>query len=217
MSPKAVVLVALVAALSACERPAASEHPEASKAPSESPSAPPKARALADACEKGEATSCLALGVAYSDAALGLPHDETRAADFYERACDLRDIRNCNNLTVMFEKEQGRPVDAKRAFQLYTKNCDAKHALACKNVGRCHRDGLGVPADAAKAKAAFQKAVELSKAECARGVAEGCSNIGFTYRAGNEGLPKDETRAVEYLERACKMGYRAVCSRVHPR
>jgi uncharacterized protein len=176
-----------------------------------------EALAKADKCAKGWAASCLHLGVVYQDGALGLTQDQTRAAALYERACVLGDIRGCNNLAAMFEKGQGRPVDAKRAFVLYERNCDAKHALACKNVGRCHRDGVGVPADASKAKAAFQKAVELSKAECTFGEAQGCANLGFSYRSGDTGLPKDEARAVEYLQRACDMGYRAVCSHASSR
>lgn len=172
-------------------------------------------RAIAESCAKGNGTDCLGLGVSHSNGTHGLPANETRAADMYERACDLGEIRGCNNLAVAFEKGQGRDVDPKRAVELYQRNCDAKQALACRNLGRSYRDGLGMPADRAKAGVAFRAAKTLSENACKAGEAEGCSNLGFMYRGGDEGLPKNEKRAAEYLQRSCDMGYKAVCSRVH--
>jgi TPR repeat protein len=175
------------------------------------PAARPEARAIAKSCADGRGADCLALGVAFANGALGLAADETRAADLYQRACDHGEIRGCNNLAVEFERGQGRPVDLTRAFDLYQRNCDEKHALGCRNLGRFYRDGLGVPSNAAKAKTAFRAARDLSERDCTARVAEGCSNLGFMYRSGAEGLPKNEKRAAEYLQRACDMGYHAVC------
>ncbi|MBX3125285.1 MAG: sel1 repeat family protein [Polyangiaceae bacterium] len=175
----------------------------------------PAARAAWEACEQRSGSGCLAVGVSYANGSHGLPQDPVRAADLYERACDLGELRGCNNLAVVLEKGEGRPVDAARALELYRRNCDAKHALACRNLGRGHRDGVGTSPDRAAAAKAFRAAAALSERDCEAGVAEGCSNLGFMYRSGSEGLPKDATRAAKYLQRACDMGYKAVCSRVH--
>lgn len=156
------------------------------------------------------AQNCLALGVAHSNGAHGLPVDEKTAADMYERACDLGDIRGCNNLAVALEKGQGRAVDSKGAAQIYARNCSAGHALACRNLGRSHRDGLGVPVDPGKAKAAFASAKKLSEKACSAGVAEGCSNLGFMFRTGmrsptdNRSFPRAPPAAgARADERAC--------------
>lgn len=42
-----------------------------------------------------------------------------------------------------------------------------------------------------------------------------CSNLGFMFRSGREGLPHDETQAIQHLQRACDLGYRSICSLVH--
>lgn len=178
------------------------------------PDAAPGVRAARDACARGRGDDCVALGVSPHSGLGGLKADDARAADLYQRACDLGSVKGCNNLAVMFEKGEGRPVDRRRAFQLYEQTCRAEHALGCRNLGRSYRDGLGVARNAAKARAAFATALELSTSACKAGVAEGCSNLGFIYRSGQEGVPKDEARARTYLERACEMGYKAVCSRV---
>lgn len=176
--------------------------------------ASPAIQQAALACTKAQAEHCLVLGVAYQNGGHGLKRDDSRAADLYQRTCELGEIRGCNNLAVMLEKGEGRPRDLKQAFAIYDQGCAAKHALACRNLGRFLRDGLGVAKSATKATAAYRLALELSKQACAEGEAEGCSNIGWMYRSGNEGVPKDEKQARSYLKRACDMGYRAVCSHV---
>jgi TPR repeat protein len=153
--------------------------------------------------------------VTYQDGSHGHVASSARAADLYQRACDLHDPRGCNNLAVMYEKGDGRSRDLGRALTLYQDACAIDHALACRNVGRLYRDGVGASPDEAKASEAFAKAAQLSNNLCVRGVAEGCSNLGFMFRSGREGLAQDETKAVQFLQRACDLGYRSVCSRVH--
>jgi TPR repeat protein len=189
--------------------------------PSSSASAPP--RAAGDtatrsqyACDFGDARSCIALGVMYQNGSDGLQASSERAADLYQRACDLGDVRGCNNLAVMFEKGDGRPQDVRRALEMYERSCNLNHALACRNVGRAYRDGLGADRDPARSAAAYSKAFELSTKMCAGNVAEGCSNLGFMYRSGNEGVTADDAKAREFLKRACDLGYRAICSRIDP-
>lgn len=218
--------VGLALALAGCARPGDGTAAEPSAAPSTEQSADaapqlelklpqgaePRAEELAAGCSSKDGEACLKLGVAFSNGQLGLASDETRAADLYERACRVGDARGCNNLAVAFEKGQGRPKDTARACEIYQGNCDGRHALACRNLGRCFRDGMAGVTDAKKAQSAFERARDLSEHDCSEGVAEGCSNLGFMHRSGDEGLPKDEKRAVQYLQRACSLGYRAVCS-----
>jgi TPR repeat protein len=165
-------------------------------------------------CNEGKTRACTALGILYQNGEHGLTADAKCARRAYQHGCDLRDVQACNNLAVMLEGGQGGPQELQRAFTLYKEGCEADHALACRNVGRFFRDGLAVQRDDAKAAAAFARAASNSTALCTRAVAEGCSNLGFMYRSGKEGLPMDEARAQEFFQKACDIGYNDICKLV---
>lgn len=99
--PVTVLLVLGVA----CNRPAPAQAPSASPPAADDsadvddraepfPSAAePPARAAKDACDQGQGSACLALGVSYANGTLGLPQDRVRAARFPPRQVNNPDRR----------------------------------------------------------------------------------------------------------------------------
>ena len=55
-----------------------------------------------------------------------------------------------------------------------------------------------------------KKAVALFDKGCTAGEASGCVNLAVMYRDGL-GVAADQTKAIELVERACKLGLADVC------
>lgn len=86
---------------------------------------------LQDACDGGDA--CNKLGAMYRDGR-GVPNDDNRAAQLFQKACDRGDAFGCSGLGFMYMSGQGVKVDHNRASESYQKACDLGSAPACSSA-----------------------------------------------------------------------------------
>ena len=169
-----------------------------------------------------------------SRASKGVPRDEKRAAEFYEKACDASEMFACAKLGSMYREGKGVAKDVRRALELYQRACDGGEILSCSNLGTMYEEGLEVPKDEKRAVEHYEKACDgcemsacarlgwmydygkgvpkykkraegLYQKACDGGVMLVCSNLGAMFAAG-EGVAKDEKRAVELYQKACNGG-----------
>ena len=65
--------------------------------------------------------------------AMGVPQDDTRAAELYKKACDGGDMEGCHNQGRMARDGDGVPKDEQRARQLFGKACEGGYQKACEH------------------------------------------------------------------------------------
>ena len=93
-------------------------------------------------CDSGDTFACVNVGFDYQKG-LGVPKDETTAADYYKKACDAhtRDgAEGCADLAWLYEMGLGLPKDEVKAAALYKQGCDLGAKLGCNNLGVMYRD-----------------------------------------------------------------------------
>lgn len=101
-------------------------------------------------CEAKVAESCTALGALYVYGQ-GVPKDYEKAAEFYQRACDLDGAIGCNILASNYrDGTEGMPQDYEKANSLFLKSCDAQHKMGCYELGIMYQYGQGTTKDFAK-------------------------------------------------------------------
>ena len=156
-------------------------------------------------CSGGDFDDCFELGEAYRTGD-DVPLDYTRAAEFYEFACEGGHVEGCRKLGYLggwYRFGIGVPQDLARAAELYQQACEGGDAGGCFNLGRSYSDGEGVRLDRALAAESYRQA-------CEGGDAGGCNNLGNQFFAG-EGVPLDHERAAELYQQACEGGDAGGC------
>lgn len=71
-----------------------------------------------EGCAKNRGTDCNMLGLRYRAGAEGLPRDSAKAAEAFQKACDLGAAIGCRNLATQYRSGDGVPKDEKRAAEL---------------------------------------------------------------------------------------------------
>lgn len=129
----------------------------------------------------------------------GVPKNELRARQFYERGCEKGDGASCSQVGVFRE----RSVNYAGAYEMYERACKLGFGLGCSNQGYLLEKGWGVPADRAQA---FQ----LYDLACKRGFADGCNNLGWLNLQDEQG-PESLEHAEQNLQTACNANYALGC------
>jgi TPR repeat protein len=145
-------------------------------------------------CRRGDAGSCVLLGVMVLRGQ-GTPANEARAADLFERACKADNMAGCNNLGVAFSEGQGRPRNDARAVELFRQACAGGTPHGCVNEGELYDAGRGVRQDYHVAAARYEQA-------CNGGVMVGCATLGLLYESGRVGVT-DGALAMRLYQKAC--------------
>ncbi len=60
--------------------------------------------------------------------------DFSKARKYFEKACELKDGRGCNNLGVLYEYGQEVEKDLIKAAYFYSKACKLGEQLACESL-----------------------------------------------------------------------------------
>ena len=160
---------------------------------------------LSSGCSGGDFRDCFELGDAYRTGH-GVPLDYTRAAEYYEVACDGGHADSCRRLRSLgfqYRDGDGVPQDLARAAELYQQACDGGDARACWLVGYMHYEGNGVPIDHVRAARFYQVA-------CDGGHSPGCRSLGSLYQHG-KGVTLNHGRAAALYRRACDGGNASGC------
>jgi TPR repeat protein len=156
--------------------------------------APGRFQGCTTQCQRGHADSCVILGVMFLRGQ-GVPADETRAANLFERACKADSMAGCNNLGVAFSEGQGRGRDYARAGELFRQACYGGTMHGCVNLGELYETGRGVTKDYQAAAARYEQA-------CHGGVLVGCATLGLLWESGRLGTP-DSAQAMQLYTQAC--------------
>jgi TPR repeat protein len=68
------------------------------------------------------------------DGVTGVAQYKVKAAQLFQRACDLGNAAGCNNLGVLYDKGIGVAQDKVKAAQLFRKACDGGIAQGCQQT-----------------------------------------------------------------------------------
>ncbi|KAI8840350.1 hypothetical protein BJ741DRAFT_50459 [Chytriomyces cf. hyalinus JEL632] len=99
---------------------------------------------------------------------------------------------------TMHYEGYGVPVNRAKAMEHYFLGMDAGSVDCISQVGALYRDGTGVEKDIKKAVELYEKAVSL-------GNSIGCCYLGDLYQTGDDGFPKDPSKAATYYEQAVQL------------
>jgi TPR repeat protein len=122
----------------------------------------------------------------------GLPQDDSRAAQFFERAAKQGYADAQYRIALAYAEGDGVAEDAARAADWYAKAAAQNHPAAQRDLGRLYEFGRGVGRDAGKAAEWYRAAAES-------GDAAGQNNYAIFLLTGRGGIAKDAARAAEFL------------------
>jgi TPR repeat protein len=91
---------------------------------------------LQKACDGGIGTRCTVLGLLLETGDEVVTVDLPRAAQAYQRACDLNDARGCARLGGMYQDGRGVREDRNRADALFRRACDIGTDDVCRERAR---------------------------------------------------------------------------------
>ena len=119
------------------------------------------------------------LGLIYEKGLGGIPIDERKARELYEKSAAQGNQYGQYNLGVMYRSGQGGlPKDEKKARELYEKSAAQGNLFAQNSLGVMYRYGEGgLPKD-------LWKAVELYEKSAAQGDSSAQNNLGIMYQDG---------------------------------
>jgi TPR repeat protein len=109
-------------------------------------------------CDKGDMSACAGLAESYDVGARGLPKDEHKAFELFQKACDGNLVSACVRLGGFYEEGRGVPVSYPKARALFERACTKDEGSGCNALGVLYRDGHGVPVDLRRALALFTRA-----------------------------------------------------------
>ncbi|AFL69098.1 tetratricopeptide repeat protein [Sulfurospirillum barnesii] len=156
--------------------------------------------ALQNACDRGDAKACVALGAMYHSGD-GVLQSFSRAKALYTRACELGLGLGCANVGYMYESgHAGKNLSL--ALQWYERACILGDGEGCASVALMYENGAGVGED-------LQQAVDYHDRACNYGVGSSCDYLALRYEQDENFVD-----AAIYYQRACDVGVAHACSRL---
>ncbi|MBN2559509.1 MAG: sel1 repeat family protein [Phycisphaerae bacterium] len=112
-------------------------------------------------CDGRSGCACNNLGRLYEDGRYGIPADEGKSLQYFERSCDLRSSVGCTNLARKLVELPGN--DLERAAKAASRACDQKDPLGCHAL-----------AEVALRMSDRKRATRLFRQSCRMGDSEAC-------------------------------------------
>lgn len=180
-----------------------------------------KAREVEDyrkAAEGGDVRALYELASCYKRG-FGVSADEEKARELLQKAAE----KGYAMAQVDFASGYCRG-DAAKEVEWWTKAAEQGHAGGMCCLAACYQEGRGVPQDAAKAEEYLKRAAELGSEYAIKSLGEACRDrkdmagavkwlskvakedaysayhLGLCYREGNEEVPKNTDKAIEYFK-----------------
>lgn len=157
------------------------------------------------ACEAGNPVACFNMGVMYDHGDNSIAENDTKAIDFYTKACDKNYYKACTRAAFLYEEGKDVKHDMNKAFKLYAKACGGGHGLACHNVAVYYSQSDN--------KALQKLAIKFYDKACDDGNADSCIYMGRIYR-DSKSLTRDYPKAKEKFEKACQLDSALGCKEV---
>lgn len=98
--------------------------------------------------------------------------DFSKAKEYFEKACDLKEGLGCFNLGALYYSGKGVEKDLIKAAYFYSKACELKEGMGCGALGALYYNGDGVKRDSKKADQYFSKACKLGDQEACEALKE---------------------------------------------
>lgn len=95
-------------------------------------------------CENGNIDQCFEIGLIYQKGDTYYPQNLTKAAEYYQKACNGNHAGGCNNLGVAYRKGEGVTQNLEKAAYFYKKACEYGESLGCSNLATMYEYGIGV-------------------------------------------------------------------------
>lgn len=149
-------------------------------------------------CLMGQADACYQVGQFFGGGLEGFPRDLTRAAQEYDRGCNLEDARACNSVGCALEYGDGVARDPVRATASFERACHLGESTGCANVGYMAEHGEGTARDVSLARGLYRDA-------CRAGEFYGCVHADLL-AAEDAGAPRDFAGALAHWHHACSAG-----------
>jgi hypothetical protein len=151
----------------------------------------------------GDSRSCLTLGEMFV-AGCGVASDDERAAELFERACDLGDDLACGEYGIVVSRYGLSHKSSAKISKQLMKGCDGGHAKACRHLGDLIDRGAGLAPDVKIATGLWERA-------CTLGDPDGCLRAGRVYAIGIVPVAPNRMKAQRLLNRACMAQRREAC------
>jgi eukaryotic-like serine/threonine-protein kinase len=157
---------------------------------------------IIQAANRGDPEAENELGFMYATGANGLPHDLTKALDWYRKAAGQGFAKAEVNLgDLYFYGLGGLDRSYLDALSWYLKAAAQQNPGAEFRLGSMFEQGLGTDKD-------LQKAVEYYRRAADHGYPDAQSVMGYLYETGSDGLKQDYGQAVEWFTEAANQGFR---------
>lgn len=152
-----------------------------------------------NACESGQSSSCLELGMFFRRQALKQDNGNrgsglATSTDFFKFGCDLENYEACRMLASSYYGGEGVTRNRDKAFGYYEKACEGDNAAACDFIGTAYNHGLHVRKDP-------ERGLEFTHKACRLGEIAACRSLhSYRLRRCNAGRKDDCVKAAEMYE-----------------
>lgn len=147
--------------------------------------------------------ACFSLGY-FHEKGQEVPADMKLAAEFYQKACDIREGVSCFKMYRYYTEGKIVEKNDARAFESLTRSCEGLYGKACNILGVQYATGDRVEMDLEKAHYLFGRACDL-------GIPLGCNNLGVMYAEGL-GCDKNTVKSLRLYSRACDRKLGIACN-----
>jgi len=153
------------------------------------------------AANRGDAAAQNLLGVKYSNGEDGLPRDDVKALEWYQKSADQGFAKGETNLGDMYLAGRGGlDRNPAQALSWYLKAADQNWPDAQYRLGVMYEKGIGANQD-------VQRAVKLYRAAASEGYPDAQNLLGILLATGSDGVPQDDAEAVVWYRQAADRGF----------
>lgn|GEM_PF-4468639 len=174
------------------------------------------------ACDQNDGFACGNIGAVYA-LGKGLPQNNTKALEYYEKACRFGQALRCLRAGIFVLNGIGASQSVDRAAEMFRLGCGSLDPDSCVNyyavthgkMVTATGETVDMPASMKSVlpdSVTLQSVMSVLTLSCTKGVAKSCGNLGGLYEDGGVG-PRNLERALEYYAKACELGEADRCAR----
>jgi uncharacterized protein (TIGR03382 family) len=167
---------------------------------------------IGEACTSKVAEACTQLGFIYQSGRGEILQDAKKAADYYLKACNLKDADGCIGEYEIYAYGYLGTSDPPTGLPFLKKGCNTiKNGRACRRLGQLYAWGsTGIEANATESEKLYKLAFPMLEKDCDDDDGLSCSELGTMYRDAS-GAPFDLDKAVKLFKKGCDKGAGAAC------
>jgi serine/threonine protein kinase/TPR repeat protein len=152
------------------------------------------------AANRGDSAAQNALGVKYAAGEDGLPRDDQKAVDWYQKSAQQGFPKGQTNLGDMYLSGRGGlEKDSVEALSWYLKAADQNFPDAQYRLGYLYEKGIGAAQD-------VPRALKLFRSAASAGYPDAENLLGILLATGGDGVPQDDAEAVVWYRKAAEQG-----------